>query len=71
MGICVVICVGAVWSALHITVKPILIVLGIGLSLVLGVAQCEKTITELQHKYYLSWRHENKYNIDNKNAKIA
>ena len=44
MGICVVIGLGAVWSVLHITVEPILIILGIGLGLVFGVAQCEKTI---------------------------
>ena len=44
MEICVVICLGAVWSALHIIVEPIIIVLIMAIILVLGVAQCENTI---------------------------
>ena len=35
---------GAVWSALHITVEPIIIIVGLGLGIVLVVVQCEQTI---------------------------
>ena len=54
MGICVVICLGAVCSALHIIVEPIIIVLVIAIILVLGVAQCENTI--IGFKYPLTLR---------------
>ena len=35
---------GAVGSALHITVEPIIIVVGLSLSVVFTVVQCEQTI---------------------------
>ena len=40
-----VIFLGAVLSVLHIIVEPIIIVLVIAIVLILGVAQCENTIT--------------------------
>ena len=43
--IIIILSIGTVWSPLHIIVKPIIIVLILGISLVLGVAQCEYTIT--------------------------
>ena len=51
MGICVVIGLSAVWSVLHITVEPILIILGIGLGLIVSVTQCEKTIIDKTNIY--------------------
>ena len=35
----------ALWSVLHITLEPITIVVGLGI--VLGVVQCEKTISDI------------------------
>ena len=35
---------GVVWSALHSTVEPIIIVVGLGLTIILGVVQYEHTI---------------------------
>ena len=56
MGICVVICLGVVWSVLHIIVEPIIIVLILTIILVLGVAQCENTIRPQRQ---LQVRHKN------------